>query len=705
MIYLHISAIQRLHGPWRQCTATKVFESLCIIFSFSYITRFTREMNFVPSCDTFVAWMHRDLLPASASTPSLGASGTGDGIIVFGKNSDRHPNEPMCMTEIAAGSVDPKELEECTYISIPPRSHVRYKCLLSKPQWMWGAEMGTNEHGLCIGNEALFTTQLPEANDWSSPGSNKRKRNESGTDSVLANKGPWSCLGRRGDPTGLLGMDMLRLALQYCRTSDEAMQYIGELVTFYGQNANAALPGTCKESYCNSFLIVDANSAWHMETFLNEWVAKKLFALNNKTGTSTKGVYAISNVPSIETDFDACSKVISRLRQENQGFNFRLNFADRLISYLAGGDERRCHVGQCLETYLMQPISRATNQILLVKSCLEGATATLTSHCSSTDEICSSYLRQDVCMHASSGLVRKAQTTNSWVSIFNCHPSQRVLHFATCTSSPCISFYKPFVCSRGVKQSQSVVSLLNPSSRFHHDNNSKKCREQRADLIRKYSSHIPLFLSHEEGETEEGVNATSLWWSHELLYRASMMAGFPLVLLSSMKEIRGSISERIVSQLFHKQDDSNTAPDSNDINTLTELWISVHWIMVPVTLEKLLLKINRMKPKEMSRTTVLRFPTDLSLRFWQKYLVKALSWRTISEEDTARFWYQISADTNVGSLLPRIEHLLRRRHNSTATGDKLCDRLILFGKSYYYMYVWILAVVVVLVACTVHFAF
>ena len=52
---------------------------------------------------------------------------------------------------------------QCTYIEIEQCSHT-YATILSKPAWMWGTEMGANEHGVCIGNEAVYTKDFT-AND------------------------------------------------------------------------------------------------------------------------------------------------------------------------------------------------------------------------------------------------------------------------------------------------------------------------------------------------------------------------------------------------------------------------------------------------------------------------------------------------------------------------------------------------------------
>ena len=92
---------------------------------------------------------------------------------LFAKNSDRSPNE-IQVPEYHPAAHGLTGMVNCTYTSIPQVSDT-YAALLSRPAWMWGAEMGVNEWGLCIGNEAVFT------------------------------KGAYG-------KTGLTGMDMVRLA-------------------------------------------------------------------------------------------------------------------------------------------------------------------------------------------------------------------------------------------------------------------------------------------------------------------------------------------------------------------------------------------------------------------------------------------------------------------------------------------------------------
>lgn len=89
-------------------------------------------------CDTFVA------------TPSF----TGTSSMIFGKNSDREPNEAQSLLRVPARSKESKTF--CTYIQVPGAKQTQ-EVILSKPFQMWGAEMGANESGVVIGNEAVFT--------------------------------------------------------------------------------------------------------------------------------------------------------------------------------------------------------------------------------------------------------------------------------------------------------------------------------------------------------------------------------------------------------------------------------------------------------------------------------------------------------------------------------------------------------------------
>jgi dipeptidase len=133
-------------------------------------------------CDTFLA------------LPSV----TADGSIVFGKNSDREPNEAQALEYHPAQIYAHPAQARCTYRGIP-QVRETYATLLCRPFWMWGAEMGANEKGVVIGNEAVWT-RMP-----------------------LIKK------------DGLTGMDLLRLALERSANASRALETMVQLLADYGQ--------------------------------------------------------------------------------------------------------------------------------------------------------------------------------------------------------------------------------------------------------------------------------------------------------------------------------------------------------------------------------------------------------------------------------------------------------------------------------------
>ncbi|CAG2173170.1 unnamed protein product, partial [Oppiella nova] len=109
--------------------------------------KYTTMHSMAKSCDTFVV-----LPPMTAHK-----------LTIFGKNSDRPNGEVQEIVYYPRNTYESGSKTECTYISIESTPQT-YAVMLSKPSWMWGSEMGSNEFGLCVGNEAVWT-QLNGPND------------------------------------------------------------------------------------------------------------------------------------------------------------------------------------------------------------------------------------------------------------------------------------------------------------------------------------------------------------------------------------------------------------------------------------------------------------------------------------------------------------------------------------------------------------
>ena len=328
-------------------------------------------------CDTLVA---------------LGNS-TKDGSVLFAKNSDREPNEAHEIKFFPAADHSEGETLKCTYLSIPQVSHTN-AVLLAKPFWIWGAEMGANEFGVVIGNEAVFGKAEYQKDN------------------------------------GLIGMDFIRLALERSKTAYEALQVMIDLLETYGQGGNCGFKHPLY--YHNSFLITDHESAWVLETIDKIWVAENV-----------QDVRTISNALTIEEKWDmASSNLVSYAKDKgwysgNGPFNFKKVYSNALYPNL---------VKKAISSAERQQDSTAFLKNKKGKIILEDLLSLLKTH-NQTDkgniEWRPDYgiLGCDICMHAGYGPARGSQSVGSMISQIS---EKNNLHWLTGTSAPCTGIFKPF---------------------------------------------------------------------------------------------------------------------------------------------------------------------------------------------------------------------------------------------------------------------
>jgi len=196
-------------------------------------------------CDTFVA------LPETTQQKTM----------LFAKSADCEVNEANAVARIPRRKHVKGEAVRLTHLLIP-QAEETYEILLTKAFWTYGCEIGVNEYGLAMGEEAVFTTEMKEEKD------------------------------------GIIGPDLMRLGLERAKNCQEAIQIMTSLLEQYGQGGSAELKGN--SHFDSSYLMADQEEAYVLETAGRHWAVKKVDA-----------IASISNMLGIRTDWDFCSDEIA----------------------------------------------------------------------------------------------------------------------------------------------------------------------------------------------------------------------------------------------------------------------------------------------------------------------------------------------------------------------------------------------------------
>lgn len=314
---------------------------------------------------------------------------TATGATLFAKNSDRERNEAQFLELNPARRYGKGAVVRATYIAIPqaPRTHA---VLLSRPFWIWGAEMGANEHGVVIGNEAVHPRSLPQ---------------------------------RR---PSLIGMDLLRLGLERGATAAEALQVMSDLLEQYGQG------GSCghltRRWYDNSYIIADAREIFVLETVDRRWAAERV-----------SGARAISNTYTIETNITRCSADLEQFaRAQGWWIGGKFNFAEAVTNPenpgLAGA-RQRCTRATAL---LARDAGKLTPAHMMANLRDHGAETAPGFH---PQDI----VGRSICAHGTGP--RGGNSVGSLVCDLR---ADGAVHWVTGTSAPCTGVFKPVILEDGL---------------------------------------------------------------------------------------------------------------------------------------------------------------------------------------------------------------------------------------------------------------
>ena len=91
-------------------------------------------------CDSYVA------LPSATTT----------GTTLAAKNADCEINEAQAVLQLPRRRYPEGAMMRASHIVIP-QARETHEIIIDKSYWTWGGEIGVNEHGVAVGNEAIFS--------------------------------------------------------------------------------------------------------------------------------------------------------------------------------------------------------------------------------------------------------------------------------------------------------------------------------------------------------------------------------------------------------------------------------------------------------------------------------------------------------------------------------------------------------------------
>jgi secernin len=307
-------------------------------------------------CDTFVA------LPSATAGKS----------VIFAKSADCEVNEANALVRIPGKKHLPGEAVRVTHLVIP-QTQETYEVILTKAFWTYGCEIGINEFGLAMGEEAVYTREAGQE-----------------------------------DRDGIIGPDLMRLALERARNCREAIEVMTTLLEQFGQGGSAELKGN--SHFDSSFLLSDTREAYILETAGRQWAVKQI-----------DSVGSISNLLLIGSDWDDSS-----LKSTNPKINWLRTYAQPEIPPTLGAPERQ---------------SITFNRLTSARGRFDVKMAfDLMRHHSQDYHPATAEAHRNICVHAGPQENRWWQADGAMVTDVG---PDGMIAWVTGTSGTCVSIFKP----------------------------------------------------------------------------------------------------------------------------------------------------------------------------------------------------------------------------------------------------------------------